>query len=341
MDINKPQSSLLNLAIGLFFLAASLASGGVNAKDISQREDVQQFINEMVKKHQFEKPSLLALFNQVKLQKRVEKAIASPAEAKPWYKYRAIFLTNSRADGGVKFWKENATVLAEVEKRFGVPPEIITAIIGVETRYSKHTGGFRVIDSLSTLAFNYPKRSKFFRKELEQFLLLCKEEKANPLQLTGSYAGAMGIPQFMPSSFRHYAADFEGDGKKDIWKNTADVIASVANYFTIHGWQPGKAVAFPVTVEGEKYKNIIGKGFKPKQTLANLQSSGVNIEKINLPLDTAARLLSLEQRHRMEEWAVLTNFYVITRYNHSDHYAMAVYQLSQEIKNRYSRLASK
>jgi membrane-bound lytic murein transglycosylase B len=341
MDMNIPQRSLLNLVISLFFLVATLVAGSSNASDISQREDVQQFINEMVKKHHFEKPSLLALFSQVKLQKRVEKAIASPAEAKPWYKYRAIFLTRSRIDGGVKFWKENATVLADVEKRFGVPPEIITAIIGVETRYSKHTGGFRVIDSLSTLTFNYPKRSKFFRKELEQFLLLCKEEKADPLQLTGSYAGAMGIPQFMPSSFRHYAADFEGDGKKDIWKNTADVIASVANYFTIHGWQQGEAVAFPVSVEGEKYKNIIGKSLKPKQTLATLQANGVNIGETKLPLETTARLLSLQQKKGTEEWAILTNFYVITRYNHSDHYAMAVYQLSQEIKSRHARLVSK
>lgn len=339
--MNRSHSNLLNLIIGLSFLATTVASSNSNASDITERKDVQQFISQMVEKHQFEKQPLIALFNQVKLQKRVEKAIASPAEAKPWYKYRSIFLTRSRTDGGVKFWKENADVLAETEKRFGVPPEIITAIIGVETRYSKHTGGFRVIDSLSTLAFNYPKRSKFFRKELEQFLLLCKEEKVNPLDLTGSYAGAMGIPQFMPSSFRHYAADFEGDGKKDIWKNTADVIASVANYFTVHGWQQGEPVAFPVSVEGEEYKKIIGKSLKPKQTLATLQANGVNIGETKLPPETTARLLSLQQKKGTEEWAILTNFYVITRYNHSDHYAMAVYQLSEEIKNRYARLAKK
>jgi len=341
MDMNRSQNNLLTSIVGFSFLITAITSLSTHAGTITQRDDVKQFIDQMVEQHQFEKQSLLTLFSQVKLQKRVEKAIASPAEAKPWYKYRSIFLTTSRTEGGVEFWKENADVLAETEKRFGVPPEIITAIIGVETRYSKHTGGFRVIDSLSTLAFNYPKRSKFFRKELEQFLLLCREEEANPLELTGSYAGAMGIPQFMPSSFRHYAADFDGDGKKDIWKNTSDVIASVANYFTIHGWQKGAPVAFPVSVEGEQYKEVIGNSLKPKRTLAELQSHGVNIGESTLPLDTTARLLSLKQKNSTEEWAVLTNFYVITRYNHSDHYAMAVYQLSQEIKNRYALLAAK
>lgn len=339
--MNRLQKKIPASIFGLFIWIALALSTSVFAGTITQRSDVKQFIDQMVEQHQFEKQPLIELFDQVKLQKRVEKAITSPAEAKPWYKYRAIFLTRSRTEGGVKFWKENAKVLAEVEKRFGVPPEIVTAIIGVETRYSKHTGGFRVIDSLSTLAFNYPKRSKFFRKELVQFLLLCKEEKVNPLELTGSYAGAMGIPQFMPSSFRHYAADYEGDGRKDIWKNTSDVIASVANYFKVHGWQPGEPVAFPVSVKGEHYKKIVGKGLKPRLTLATLQSNGVNLENATLPLNTTARLLSLKQKRATEEWAVLTNFYVITRYNHSDHYAMAVYQLSQEIKKRYALLAAK
>jgi membrane-bound lytic murein transglycosylase B len=335
--MKKFQNRLISLISAFSLLVISFGAG---AAPITQRADIQKFIDQMVSQHAFEKQALLKLFKQVKLQKRVEKAIASPAEAKPWYKYRAIFLTDSRADGGVKFWQENASVLAETEKRFGVPPEIITAIIGVETRYSKHTGGFRVIDSLTTLAFNYPKRSKFFRKELEQFLLLCQEEKVNPLDLTGSYAGAMGIPQFMPSSFRHYAADFEGDGRKDIWKNTADVIASVANYFTIHGWKQGEAITFPVSVQGNQYQKIIGKTLKPKQTLGALQAHGVVLGNNHLPLETPARLLSLQQKGHTEEWAVLSNFYVITRYNHSDHYAMAVYQLSEEIKKRHTLIAA-
>ncbi len=325
------------LPILICFWIIGFTSTSVQATPLTQRNDVQQFIEQMVEQHHFEKQPLVELFDQVELQKRVEKAIASPAEAKPWYKYRSIFLTQSRINGGVKFWREHSEILSETEKRFGVPPEMITAIIGVETRYAMHTGGFRVIDSLSTLAFNYPKRSKFFRRELEQFLLLSREENVNPLDLTGSYAGAMGIPQFMPSSYRHYAADYEGDGRKDIWHNTADVIASVANYFAIHGWKKGEPVAFPATTQGEQYKNIIGKSLKPTNTLAELNKHGVALKDDQLAPETTARLLSLRQKNSTEEWVILKNFYVITRYNHSDLYAMAVHQLSQEIKKRYQQ----
>lgn len=327
-----------NLPILICFWIISLIPISAQANSITHRDDVQQFIDQMVKQHQFKKPSLIKLFDQVVLQQRVKKAISSPAEAKPWYKYRSIFLTQSRIKGGVKFWRKHSEILSETEKRFGVPPEMITAIIGVETRYAMHTGGFRVIDSLSTLAFNYPKRSKFFRKELEQFLLLSREEKMNPLNLMGSYAGAMGIPQFMPSSYRHYAADFEGDGRKDIWNNTADVIASVANYFAIHGWKRGEQVALPAITQGNQYKNIIGKTLKLKNTLAELKKQGVSLKgSSQFAPETAAQLLSLQQKNSTEEWVVLNNFYVITRYNHSNLYAMAVHQLSQEIKSAFNR----
>lgn len=333
-------NGLKNLHLGLIALLLLLPLGAAHSAPLSQRDDVALFIDKMVESHGFEKKALNAIFDKVKLQKRVEKAIASPAEAKPWYKYRSIFLKKSRIEGGVKFWQEHADVLAETEKRFGVPAEIITAIIGVETRYASNTGGFRVIDSLSTLAFNYPKRSRFFTKELEQFLLLCREENFNPLELTGSYAGAMGVPQFMPSSFRHYAADFEQDGRKDIWGNTADVIASVANYFTVHGWKQGEPVAFKVAPENEQFKQVVDNGLKIKTTLADLEAAGVQLENQNLPPETAARLLSLRQKKGTEEWIVLHNFYVITRYNHSNLYAMAVLQLSREIRNHFLKVAS-
>ncbi|MCK5190946.1 MAG: lytic murein transglycosylase, partial [Methylococcales bacterium] len=198
---------------------------------IEETELFNGFVSNMVEKHQFDDAELKQLFQAVDIKGNIIKAMERPAEGMPWYKYRKIFMTDKRIKGGVKFWQENEVTLSEVESKTGVPAEIIVAIIGVETQYGGNTGHHRVIDALSTLGFAYPKRSKFFLSELENFLILCREEKMNPLEPTGSYAGAMGIPQFMPSSYRAYAADFENDKKRDIWNNPADAIASVANYF--------------------------------------------------------------------------------------------------------------
>ncbi|NOQ64962.1 MAG: lytic murein transglycosylase B, partial [Methyloprofundus sp.] len=196
------------------------------------------------------------------------------------------------------------------------------------------TGGHRVIDALATLGFDYPKRSKFFISELENFLLLCREENMNPLEPVGSYAGAMGVPQFMPSSYRHYAADFEGDGKRDIWNNPADAIASVANYFAMHHWKAGKNITFPVTTIGEQYKKALKKGLKPDYTAAQLRSYQVTIPAAVANTEKV-KLLSFEQENSKDLWVGLDNFYVITRYNHSPLYAMAVFQLSEVIKAKY------
>ena len=197
-------------------------------------------------------PNLMSLFQSVEIKEDILKRISSPAEGLPWYKYRKIFMTEARINGGVKFWRENEPALTAVEKQTGVPAEIIIAIIGVETLYGQKTGNYRVIDALSTLAFAYPPRSKFFLSELENFLLLCRDEHINPLEPTGSYAGAMGMPQFMPSSFRTYAVDFDNDNHRDIWHNKSDVIASVANYFVKHQWQTGQAIAIPVSCDRGK-----------------------------------------------------------------------------------------
>jgi len=245
----------------------------------------------------------------------------------------------------VKFWRENAQTLAEVEKQTGVPAPIIIAIIGVETSYGKNTGNHRIIDALSTLAFAYPPRAKFFQSELEHYLLLCRTQHFNPLEPLGSYAGAMGLPQFMPSSFRSFAVDFDRDGQSDIWHNPGDVIASVANYFVKHDWRAGQPIAFPVTAQGEasapanaprlspvgeKYKTALNGGLKPDLRLVELESLNLKTERF-VPLDTKVKLLSFKQAHGEELWAAFDNFYVITRYNHSPLYAMAVYQLSDAI----------
>ncbi len=288
------------------------------------------FVNKLVEKHQFDRAELESLFQSVDIKKSIIEAMERPAEGMPWYKYRKIFITDSRIKGGIKFWEQNEIILAKVESDYGVPAEIIVAVIGVETRYGGNTGHHRVIDALSTLAFNYPKRSKFFLRELESFLILCREEKMNPLEPTGSYAGAMGIPQFMPSSYRAYAADFENDKKRDIWNNPADAIASVANYFVKHKWRNNGSVIFPVIAEGKAYQQALTKGLKPDFTGTELEALSIYFHQPVLT-DEKVKLLAFKQEEGHDLWVGLHNFYVITRYNHSPLYAMAVYQLSDAI----------
>ncbi len=314
-----------------FILIVFVSLFSVNAHSAVKKTALyNNFIDKMVKQHQFDKAELDKLFKSVAVKQSILKAISRPAEGMPWHKYRKIFIRDKRIAGGVKFWKDNQATLEAVEKQYGVPPEIVTAIIGVETLYGKHTGNYRVIDALSTLGFAYPKRSKFFLKELEQFLLLCREEKMNPLKPLGSYAGAMGRPQFMPSSYRAYAADFEQDKKRDIWANNADVIASVANYFAVHRWKKDQPVAFQVSSDKKDYGKLIKKGLKPDTTVQQLEKAGIKIEA-SLAKNEPIKLFKFKQKKHDDLWIGLHNFYVITRYNHSQLYALAVYQLSQAI----------
>lgn len=312
-------------------LVLGLASAGAQA-DFSNRDEVKTFIDEMVENHAFERDELKRTFTQAKPLPKVVEAISRPAEAMPWHRYRPIFLQPARIEGGIRFWKEHADVLERAEQKYGVPPHIIVAILGVETSYGKHRGGYRIIDSLSTLAFDYPPRGRFFRGQLEEYLLMAREEKMSPLSLKGSYAGAMGLPQFIPSSFRAYAVDFDGDGRRDLWDNVEDVIGSVANYFSRHGWEAGEAVAYPATVSGERHGELLERGVKPKTAAAKLGDYGV-ATKANLPADTPVSLIELAQTNGPEYWVTRKNFYVITRYNHSSLYAMAVHQLSQAIRD--------
>jgi membrane-bound lytic murein transglycosylase B len=233
----------------------------------------------------------------------------------------------------VEFWQKYAQALARAEQKYGVPPQIIIAILGVETLYGQKTGNYRVIDALSTLAFAYPPRSQFFLGELEKFLLLCKKEQISPLNPTGSYAGAMGMPQFMPSSFLTYATDFNDDNHADIWHTPEDAIASIGNYLANHHWQPKQAIAVPIIAKNDRYKAKLSKDLKPDLRLAELESLDLTTLR-PLPLDTEVKLLSFEQPQGTELWAGLNNFYVITRYNHSALYAMAVFQLSESILNK-------
>ena len=324
------------LAIFLFTAALAASSSSLMAKELTDRAELQAFVKKMVEQHQFNSDRLVRLFKQAKLQPDIIAAISRPAEAKPWYQYRPIFLTDKRIKGGAAFWDKHAETLARAEKEYGVPAEIIVAIIGVETRYGGYTGRHRVIDSLATLAFDYPPRSKFFASELEQYLLMTREEQIDPLSLKGSYAGAMGIPQFISSSYRNYAVDFDGDGHRNLWDNPVDAIGSVANYFKRHGWKPGEPVAVQTHVSGNRYQELIKKGMKPQLPLAEFAGFGVQVPD-HLDTTQPASLLEFETEGIPEFWIGLHNFYVITRYNHSPLYAMAVYQLSNEIREQRSK----
>jgi len=328
---------ILRTAAGLLLLLVTIGctTPPVSAQPLLQRPELRQFIDEMVSRHDFNSAELAALFGEVDTHKRIIDAITRPAEAKPWHAYRKIFLTEKRITGGVRFWSENAELLAAAEERFGVPPEVIVAIIGVETNYGRNAGSYQVIDALTTLAFDYPKRGDFFRSELEQFLLLAREEGFDPLDPLGSYAGAMGMGQFIPSSYRHYAIDFNGDGQRDLFDSRADAIGSVANYFSVHGWRRGGEVVVPAEVEGSDYRALLDLGYKPQRRLERFPGYGVAIPS-GFDSQQLAALIELETDDGPARWIALKNFYVITRYNHSPLYAMAVYQLSQEVAARHA-----
>ncbi len=324
----------------LLSLLLLVACTAVQARDfLSRFPESHEFIREMSKKHQFKQKDLTKLFARIEHQPGIIEAISRPAESKPWYQYRPIFVTADRIREGVKFWERNEKLLKSAEKKYGVPPQIIVAIIGVETRYGRHSGNYRVLDALGTLAFDYPPRAGFFRQELETFLLMSREEKRDPLQFSGSYAGAMGMPQFMPSSFLSYAVDFNKDGRRDLWDNTDDVIGSVANYFARHHWHKGEAIASRATIRGKVPQKLIDEGFKPSLTFGKLKRMGIKA-KSNYKNSEKVALIALESSpDQLQYWVTLHNFYVITRYNHSPLYAMAVYQLGEAI--RTTRAAAK
>lgn len=305
-------------------------NAGVACAETLDQEAINGFIEHMAASYQFDRSYLQSVFMETRHSGRVLTAISKPTEALPWYKYRNIFIQPARIDQGLDFWKQHEDILLRAEQEFGVPAQIIVAIIGVETKYGANTGNDRVIDALATLAFHYPKRGAFFRSELEQFLLLAREQDLDPLSLKGSYAGAMGLPQFIPSSFRNYAIDYDGDGRIDIWNNPADAIGSVANYFRQHGWEQGQKVVVSGNIKGDAYTKVLSDSLKPDIEVETLAQYGIELVE---PVTPGAQLkvLSLEAAAGREIWLCLNNFYVITRYNHSALYAMAVYQLSEEI----------
>jgi membrane-bound lytic murein transglycosylase B len=294
--------------------------------------EYQEFAEMMEKKHGFDQTFVLDTLAKASKDEEILKKIATPWEAKPWHQYYPIFLTDKRLASGLKFWKEHAETLKRAEQETGVPAQIIVAIIGVETFYGTYLGKYLVLDALYTLGFYYPPRSKFFRSELEQYFLLTREENFDMSQLKGSYAGAMGWGQFISSSYRHYAVDFDQDGIRDLLTNPVDAIGSVANYFKKHGWKKQQDVAYPATINGNRYNAVLSKSLKYSTTWEELQEKGVELQqKSAIAPQTSAKLFEFEQADGKEYWVGLKNFYVITRYNHSPLYAMAVFQFSQQL----------
>lgn len=312
------------------------SKGVIERGTYNNRPDVVAFMQRVSANHDIPLQEIHSLLAQGKRVDRIIELISKPAEGKPWHEYRKIFLTQERIDKGVVFWNKNQHILARAEQEFGVPANIIVAILGVETYYGTRMGTFPVLDALMTLGFDYPKRSAFFLRELEQFILLLRSENLNAFDLVGSYAGAMGMGQFISSSYQRYAVDFNGDGQRDLWTSFEDGIGSVANYFKVHGWQTGEPVIDKATVRGSNYKKLDADKLKPKYKISELKSNGVKV----LGAATEKEDLSfhiLEGKKASEYWVGHKNFYVITRYNHSEKYAMAVFQLAQEIAQARSK----
>ena len=301
-----------------------------------QHPGAEEFAARAAAEVQLDQQEILALLHDARFKQSIVDAISRPAEAKPWYEYRPIFVTDKRTRGGVEFWRKHEDLVRKAADRYGVDPQIIVAIIGVETYYGRNTGGYRVLDALTTLSFYYPDtgndRSDFFSRELMQFLLLGNEESLPLREVTGSYAGAMGIGQFMPSSYREYAVDLDGDGRRDLWSSMPDVIGSVANYLHRHGWTAGAAIAAQATAAEGADMALVSQGdYKPKRTVADLASGGFTAAGATAP-ETLAVVTALEEEHGQAYWLTFDNFYVITRYNRSPLYAMAVYELSEAIR---------
>lgn len=330
----------IQFASRLSAVLALLFTGPLAFAVDTSRPEVREFIDRMVEEHAYERSKLESVLSEAQSQQSILDAISRPAERTlEWHDYRKIFLTRERIDAGAAFWKEHEQELTRISEDTGVPVEILVGIIGVETYFGRITGRYRVLDALATLAFDYPPRSSFFTSELEQFLLLVREERMEAVEATGSYAGAMGRPQFMPSSFRAYAVDSTDDGKRDIWTNWSDVIGSIANYFVRHGWLTDQPVVASATLgsqwQGEPPENKL----KAEETVTSLSHRGV-LFSTQLPGDAKSQLITLTGGDGTEHWVGFHNFFVITRYNRSVMYALAVHQLGQEIAQEVMRLDS-
>jgi membrane-bound lytic murein transglycosylase B len=322
------------IKIGILSFTLLISAYATADEALVKRKDVQAFITKMVKEHHFNRNDVVLALKQAQYQPQIIESMDKPFEKKTWDIYRDLFLTPQRLQAGIEFWQQNQDILHKAEQQYGVPADIIVAIIGVETLYGKHQGNYRVLDALTTLAFYYPKREVFFKKELIEYLLLCREHDVSPTNYLGSYAGAIGKPQFMPSSYRFYAIDFTGKGTRDLINDDKDVIASVANYFHKHGWKINEAVAQPARVSGWRYKQIQTNSRAPNYDLKRLMAAGIKPDTSPPHYLRRAGLIELTTEKGQEFWLAYPNFYVITHYNTSPQYALVVYLLAQQLRSQ-------
>jgi len=306
-----------------------------------QHPGAEEFAAKAASEYNLDQQEVILLLQNARFKQSIVDAISRPAEAKPWYDYRPIFVTDKRTRGGIKFWRENEALIAQASEKFGVDPQVIVSIIGVETNYGGNTGGYRVLDALATLSFYYPDtgndRSDFFSRELMNFLILGDEESLPMEEVSGSYAGAMGLGQFMPSSYREYAVDMDGDGRRDLWSSLPDVIGSVANYLHRHGWELDQPVTYPAVVAASADMELVTRrDFKPKKSIDVIAQGGFTSSE-PVSADTLAAVTRLKEKDGDHYFITFKNFYVITRYNRSPLYAMAVYELSEAIRNGFEQ----
>ncbi len=300
-----------------------------------QQKDAQVFIRDLVKHDHFDRKQVQSILSAATFQPQIVASMDRPFEKKNWDVYSALFLTPERLKSGLAFWHDNQETLRQVEQQYGVPAEMIVSILGVETLYGKQQGNYRVLDALTTLAFYYPARSAYFKRELREYLLLCREHGVSATQYKGSYAGAMGKPQFMPSSYRMYAVDFEGRGRPNLMGKDSDVIVSVANYFKKHGWQAQQRVADKVRVPDKSIPSLDMNAKSPNYTFAQLLQAGVQPQMRPGAHPQEAGILQLITDNGPEYWMAYPNFYVITRYNTSPQYALVVHLLAQSLRESY------
>jgi membrane-bound lytic murein transglycosylase B len=318
---------------GLLLACCLLQAAPALSINVDDHPPLQSLVDEMVTKHHFDREALIAWFDEVKLRDDVVEAINRPREHLPWHEYRKSFVNDDRMQKGLAFWKAHADAVFRASSEYGVPPEIIVAILGVETRYGTQRGRYRVLDSLVTLTLRYPERSQFFRNELIQFLLLARELGADPLSIKGSYAGAMGAPQFISSSYRRYAVDFDGDERRDL-SDLDDAIGSVANFLKEHGWRRHEPIVGDVQLDGSMYTWLENNGAEPRISLKYLARYGI-LPATHMDDRTLAALITLEGENGQIHRLGYTNFYVLTRYNRSTNYSMAVVELSDAIRKLY------
>ncbi|MDF1761624.1 MAG: lytic murein transglycosylase B [Coxiellaceae bacterium] len=319
------------IILSLLFISSPLLAA-TKSKTTDPQQQIQQFINVMVKKYNFKNNYLQEILASRGPNKAIIKKITFPYESKPWAVYRKYFVTKTRIKNGAKYWREHAKTLQAAEKKYGVPASVIVAIIGVESNYGTHAAAFNELDALTTLAFYYPKRSKFFRRELQQFLILTRKQKVDPTTIYGSYAGALGIPQFMPSSYRHYGVDFDQSGHVDLLANHNDAIGSIANYLHKNGWKRNQPVGAAAKVTNKRALKYLKT--KKKLRVVQWRRNGITTKE-KLPLNAKARLIEMGKNDK-DYWLTFRNFKAIMSYNPRTPYAMAVYQLSEEIKQAYA-----